>query len=185
MDPARDLRHAQRLLASELGDERCDLNNEENSMITIIVFSHLRWGFVYQRPQQLLTRLARGYRILFVEEPVYDPSATVFEVHTPIPNIRVLNPHTQVLSPGFSDSQLPLLQQLLQDFLAEEKLGDHIVWFYTPMALPLLQDLRPRAIVYDCMDELSAFKNAPQQLMQRESALLRVANVVFTGGPSL
>jgi UDP-galactopyranose mutase len=97
----------------------------------------------------------------------------------------VLNPRTQVLSPGFSDSQLPLLQQLLQDFLAEEKLGDHIVWFYTPMALPLLQDLRPRAIVYDCMDELSAFKNAPQQLMQRESALLRVANVVFTGGPSL
>ncbi|MDO9218087.1 MAG: NAD(P)-binding protein, partial [Lacisediminimonas sp.] len=55
----------------------------------------------------------------------------------------------------------------------------------TPMALPLLQEMHPRLVVYDCMDQLSAFKDAPKQLIQRENALLRSADLVFTGGPSL
>ena len=62
---------------------------------------------------------------------------------------------------------------------------EHIAWFYTPMALPLLQELNPSLVVYDCMDELAAFKNPPKQMLQRENALLKVADLVFTGGPSL
>ena len=73
----------------------------------------------------------------------------------------------------------------MQRFIATENLQEYVAWLYTPMALPILQGLNPRAIVYDCMDELTAFKNSPRQLVQRESALLRVANLVFTGGPSL
>jgi len=73
----------------------------------------------------------------------------------------------------------------LHDAVAHVGFDEYCVWFYTPMALPLLQGLTPRAIAYDCMDELRAFRNAPRQLIQRESALLKVANVVFTGGPSL
>ncbi|MDQ6627543.1 MAG: glycosyltransferase, partial [Pseudomonadota bacterium] len=64
-------------------------------------------------------------------------------------------------------------------------IDDYIVWFYTPMALPLLGDLEPRAVVYDCMDELAAFKNAPRQMRQRETALLKSADLVLTGGPRL
>ena len=53
------------------------------------------------------------------------------------------------------------------------------------MALPLLAELKPRAVIYDCMDELSAFKGAPRQIVQRESALMKRAQLVLTGGPSL
>jgi UDP-galactopyranose mutase len=151
-------------------------------MQTIIVFCHLRWDFVYQRPQQLMTRLARHFRILFVEEPVH--AATSFLAQSsPAPNVTVCRPHTPSSAPGFHDDQIPLLQPLLDGLVAP---GERpLVWFYTPMALPLLQQLDPGLVVYDCMDELAAFKNSPKQLLQRETALLNLADLVFAGGPSL
>lgn len=152
-------------------------------MPTIVVFCHLRWDFVYQRPQQLLSRLATHYRILFVEEPVQDAGPATMELSSPAPNVTVCRPHTPSAASGFHDDQIPLLQPLLAGLLAPGEQA--IVWFYTPMALPLLQELTPSLIVYDCMDELSGFKNPPKQLLQRESALLNLADVVFAGGPSL
>jgi glycosyltransferase involved in cell wall biosynthesis len=150
----------------------------------LIVFSHLRWNFVYQRPQHLLSRLARHYPVLFIEEPVNGAAARV-EVSSPVDNVRVLRPQTPVDAAGFHDDQLPVLSPLLTDWLQEQGIDDYVVWFYTPMALPLLADLQPRAVVYDCMDELSAFKDAPRQLRQREAALLKSAHLVLAGGPSL
>lgn len=152
-------------------------------MSTIIVFSHLRWDFVYQRPQHLLSRLAQHYKIVFFEEPVYRTGESTMEMSTPIPNLTVCRPVTPVDMPGFHDDQLPYLKKMVRDLGQDEQ--DYIVWFYTPMALPLLQELKPRVVVYDCMDELSAFKNPPKQLLQRESAVLKLADIVFTGGPSL
>ena len=154
-------------------------------MNELVVFSNLRWSFVYQRPQQILSRLARTWRVLFVEEPVYSSGDPRAELSVPAPNVTVLTPHTPLTAPGFHDDQIPLLDKLLRQTLTRERFGDYAVWLYTPMALPLLTKLSPRIVVYDCMDELTAFKGAPRQLVQRESALLRVANVVFTGGPSL
>ncbi len=152
-------------------------------MRTIVVFCHLRWDFVYQRPQQLLARLAQHYRVLFVEEPVFDDAAPFMEQSTPVPDVTVCRAHTPILAGGFHDDQIPLLQPLLADLVPP---GERpIVWFYTPMALPLLQQLQASLVVYDCMDELSAFKNPPKQLLQRESALLNLADLVFAGGPSL
>ncbi len=152
-------------------------------MPAIIVFSHLRWDFVFQRPQHLLTRLARYYPIVFVEEPVCHDGSSFFKISSPAPNVHVYQPHTSIQMTGFHDDQLPQLRKLLRQLISDY--DDHIAWFYTPMALPLLQELHPRAVIYDCMDELSAFKNAPKQLIQRENALLKVADIVFTGGPSL
>ena len=149
----------------------------------LVVFSHLRWGFVYQRPQHLLSRLAQHYRILFIEEPVHQQGEAGLRQHSPAPNVTVIEPHTDVDAPGFHDSQIAVLQPLLADLL--EKDEQPLVWFYTPMALPLLTCFQPSAIIYDCMDELSAFQMAPRQLQQRESALLSRADVVFTGGTSL
>ena len=154
-------------------------------MNTVIVFSHLRWEFVYQRPQQLLSQLAQRHRIVFVEEPVAGDGAPRLERFALGPNLRVLVPHTPVRAPGFHDDQLPVLRPLLDAFVQEEGLHDAIVWFYTPMALPLITQMHPRMVVYDCMDDLSAFKDAPRQLRQRETALLKVADLVLTGGPSL
>jgi glycosyltransferase involved in cell wall biosynthesis len=154
-------------------------------MQTLIVFSHLRWDFVYQRPQHLLSRLARDYRILFFEEPVRGNLTPYFERLSPAANVEVLRPHTTVSAPGFHDDQLPELRALLAEYLADFRITDYLVWFYTPMALPLLAELAPRAVIYDCMDELSAFRGAPRQMVQRESALLKRAQLVLTGGPSL
>jgi UDP-galactopyranose mutase len=154
-------------------------------MQSLVVFSHLRWDFVFQRPQQLMSRLARDYRVFFVEEPVHDGGPAFMEISTPMAGVHVCRPHTSVISPGFHDDQLPLLQELIEELQVEHNICNPIAWLYTPMALPLVQYLRPCALVYDCMDELSAFLNAPRQLMQREHALLRIADGVFTGGLSL
>lgn len=151
----------------------------------MIVFSHLRWNFVYQRPQHLMSRLAKHYRVIFFEEPQYSQGPARLEISEPAPDLIVCCPHTSVEAPGFHDDQLPVLRKLLDELVLEQRITDAIAWLYTPMALPLAESVAPRAIVYDCMDELSAFLNAPRQLLQRESALLKAADVVFTGGPSL
>jgi UDP-galactopyranose mutase len=149
----------------------------------IIVFSHLRWDFVYQRPQHLLSRLSAHYPIVVVEEPFFHEGEAFMKTYSPAPNILVCQPHTPVNMPGFHDDHLPYLRKLMRQLT--DDYDDHIAWFYTPMALPLLQEMHPRLVVYDCMDELAAFKNAPKQLLQRENAVLKVADIVFTGGPSL
>jgi glycosyltransferase involved in cell wall biosynthesis len=151
----------------------------------LIVFSHLRWEFVFQRPQHLLSRLARDYHIVFVEEPVHTGGAVYLERTTAAPGIEVLRAHTAVEHGGFHDDQLSALQPLIAGYLADHRIDDYLVWFYTPMALPMLGALAPRAIVYDCMDELSAFKGAPRQMRQRETKLLECADLVVTGGPRL
>jgi UDP-galactopyranose mutase len=150
---------------------------------TIVVFCHLRWDFVFQRPQHLLTRLARHFNIIVVEEPVRHEGGDYLKQTRVADNITICQPHTACAEWGFHDAQIAHVRPLLADLVPEDVRP--IVWFYTPMALPLLQGLDPSLIVYDCMDELSAFKNPPKQLLQRESALLAMADVVFTGGPSL
>jgi UDP-galactopyranose mutase len=152
---------------------------------TLIVFSHLRWDFVYQRPQQLLSRLAQEFDVVFVEEPVPGAAHTALEQLSPCEGVTVLRPHLVGAATGFHDDHIPQLQALLAEYLQQAGVGDYWLWFYTPMAMPLAAGLTPIGVVYDCMDELSAFRHAPRQLLQRESALLRIADLVFTGGQSL
>ena len=188
----RDRRSTQRIVRIGLSDPGVPARQYRRAghesrapMQTLIVFSHLRWDFVYQRPQHLLSRLARDFRVLFFEEPVRGNLTPFLERLSPCRNVEVLRPHTTVDAGGFHDEQLPELQPLLVEYLRDFGIDDYIAWFYTPMALPLLSGLAPRAVIYDCMDELSAFRNAPRQMLQRESALLKRADLVLTGGPSL
>ena len=148
----------------------------------LVVFSHLRWDFVYQRPQHLLTRAALERRVLFIEEPL--PADEIhFKLRRDPSGVTVCVPHLPAdLEPRKVEE---LLQQWVGTLVASQRLENYAVWFYTPMMLPLAKNLVPKAIVYDCMDELSAFKFAPPELMQREAELLRKADVVFTGGHSL
>ena len=152
---------------------------------TLIVFSHLRWDFVYQRPQQLLSRLAQRMPVLFLEEPIPGAAAAAMEVMDPEPGVRVLRPHVTSHGPGFHDAHTEQVQALLQACLQEHAIDRYWLWFYTPMALPLAAHLKPQGVVYDCMDELSAFRFAPPELLQRESDLFDQADLVFTGGHSL
>ena len=154
-------------------------------MYDIVVFSHLRWNFVYQRPQHLLSRLARGRRVLFIEEPAHTDQAACIEASNPCDGVTVLRPRTPIDAAGFADAQLAVIHPLLRDWLRENGVDRPVVWFYTPMALPLLAAVQARLVVYDCMDELSAFDFAPAELLEREADLLRCADLVLTGGPSL
>ncbi len=153
--------------------------------MNLVVFSHLRWDFVYQRPQHILSRLARQHPVVYVEEPVFDQGPAYLEQWTPAANVRVLRPHTPVRAAGFHDDQLSFLAPLIETHLQDHRIGDYAAWFHTPMALPLMAALEPSAVVYDCMEEFSASRSAPRQMQQRESALLRRADLVLTSGPSL
>jgi UDP-galactopyranose mutase len=153
---------------------------------TIVTFSHLRWDFVYQRPQHLMSRLASRRRVIFIEEPVPGKDSDArWEFERPERNVLVCRPVTPSDAPGFCEEQMPHLRGLVRELLEQENLDDYVLWFYTPMALPLADGLRPSAVIYDCMDELSMFQYAPPELLPREAELLKMANAVFTGGPSL
>src|SRR5688572_10365673 len=77
--------------------------------------------------------------------------------------------------------QKMLLDQLLHDY----QIVHPILWYYTPMALEWTRHLEAKTIVFDCMDELSAFAHAPASLLSLEQELLERADLVFTGGQSL
>jgi UDP-galactopyranose mutase len=152
----------------------------------LVVFSHLRWNFVWQRPQHLLTRMAAAKRVFFIEEPLAGEAAEPsWDIAEPQKNVIVCRPKTPIGMGGFCDAQMPVLRQLLGCLVRDKQVHEYAAWFYTPMALPLLGSLAPLAVVYDCMDELSAFLHAPPQLLEREAQLLAEADLVFTGGPSL
>lgn len=150
----------------------------------LICFSHLRWDFVYQRPQHLMTRLAQRFPVVYVEEPVLrDVDQPNLAVVTHGVGVTVMVPILpERLSPG---EQVMAQRQLLDRFLAERNLTAPILWYYTPMMRAFSDHLPAARIVYDCMDELSAFLGAPPELIQREAELLEAADVVFTGGASL
>jgi glycosyltransferase involved in cell wall biosynthesis len=154
-------------------------------MQTVVVYSHLRWNFVYQRPQHLLSRLASRWPIVFIEEPLPGAAADRIEPIDAAPGVTVWRPHVRGSQHGFHPSHQPVLKRLVAEELAAQGITAHWAWLYTPMALAVAQAQAPGGIIYDCMDELSAFGGAPPELLALEDALLRVADVVFTGGRSL
>lgn len=150
----------------------------------LLCLSHLRWNFVFQRPQHLLTRAAKTHQVIYLEEPVYENVARPFmRAGGPLANIRVLTP---VLPEGTTPAQAINMQRSLVDDVLASVQYDHLtLWYYTPMMLPFTDHVECDVCVYDCMDELSAFRNAPRELVQMERLLMERADVVFTGGQSI
>lgn len=150
----------------------------------LICLSHLRWNFVFQRPQHLMSRYALSRRVYFVEEPIFHEHLTAATV-TLEPHGRLLVVTPQ-LPTAFTPAQVLAAQRsLLSQLIANEHIQHYVLWYYTPQALRFSDHLSPDVVVYDCMDELSAFKNADPDLPRLERELMRRADVVFTGGQSL
>ncbi len=150
----------------------------------LICFCHIRWNFVYQRPQHLMSRFAKYNRVFFIEEPVFDEAGKPFmKVTKDGQNLWVITPH---LIKGYSPDENVFQQKiLLLSFYNEQSIENYAHWYYTPMALTISNHLQPEIIIYDCMDELSNFKFAPPELRQKEKDLFRIADLVFTGGHNL
>jgi UDP-galactopyranose mutase len=149
----------------------------------LVCFSHLRWNFVFQRPQHLLTRCATERRVYYFEEPLFADAASPHLHVERDGNVTIVVPR---LPHGLTEDEIATAQRtLLNQLMASERIRQYVLWYYTPMALAFTDHLTPQAIVYDCMDELSAFAHAPAALKAREAELLRRASLVFTGGHSL
>ncbi len=150
----------------------------------LICLSHLRWKGVWQRPQHLTSRAGRNYDVVFFEEPV---------AHGKGPNwlrIERVQDHVSIATP-YVDKDLSLaklidVQRQFVETLTKDRKGEQtIAWYYTPMAYSFAGSVPFDTTVYDCMDELSCFKNAPNQIAAKERELLEDADLVFAGGRSL
>ena len=152
----------------------------------LLCLSHLRWDFVFQRPQHLMSQAALSFSVVVVEEPLFvqppGEAATLRTRHTPA-GVMVATP----LLPDSSDDATALLLQreLLESLIAELGGEVAVAWFYTPFAFGFAGHLRADLVVYDCMDELALFRGASPRLALLERQLLKRADLVFTGGRSL
>ncbi|WP_217903860.1 UDP-galactopyranose mutase [Bordetella genomosp. 5] len=160
------------------GQERA--TGQGGSRPALVCFSHLRWEFVFQRPQHLMSRWAREHVVFFIEEPIWESAGEPWlDVQASNEGVLVVKPH--VPQEHAEETQRTLINALLQS----RGVHQPVVWYYTPMSLGLARDIDASLVVYDCMDELSAFRGAPPDLVRKEQELMALADVVFTGGHSL
>ena len=147
----------------------------------LLCFSHLRWDFVFQRPQHLMSRFAATHNVHFWEEPVFEPDGTERLEIRNAGNVTLVIPH---LADGLDEFEV---EDRLRHMVTEHvgTTTPEILWYYTPMMLPFSAHLDADCIVYDCMDELANFRFAPPRLLETEQQLFDRADLVFTGGYSL
>jgi glycosyltransferase involved in cell wall biosynthesis len=159
--------------------------------VDVVVHSHLRWDGVWQRPQQIISRLARDSRVVFIEEPLFEerhrerPELRVRQEDSGVTILQPLLPPQNEPLPQVAPENQRLNRKLVAEWLRNAGYRDVLRWHYAPMALYLAETCSERGVVYDCMDELSAFKGAPPELVERERELMAQAAVVFTGGRSI
>ncbi|MBZ6077724.1 glycosyltransferase [Microvirga puerhi] len=158
--------------------------NSSDQVPLLVCFSHLRWDFVWQRPQHLLSRAAKHYDVLMIEEPLFKPSAKPhMEISERPQGVRIAVP---ILPEGLSQDDVVIEQHdLIEALIGHEAKRPRIFWYYTPMALAFTSDLECDVCVYDNMDELSLFRGASRELMALENRLFARCDLVFTGGMSL
>ncbi|MBS1815013.1 MAG: glycosyltransferase family 1 protein [Acidobacteria bacterium] len=161
------------------------LKNHENfnqqPKLSVLCFCHLRWDFVYQRPQHLLSRCQSLAQVHLWEDPVFaGVQQPELKQTIATEGVRVLTP---LIPHGTNADEAQ--RTLLNNYIQQQGLDSFIAWYYTPMALRFSDHLLPEIVVYDCMDELSAFQGAPPELIAEEQRLFDHADVVFAGGASL
>ena len=99
----------------------------------LVCFSHLRWNFVFQRPNHLMCRAAREYRVFFVEEPYFDAAQSHSVMREVEPNLFVVTPW---LRRDLGPDQVAVEQRrILAECMVKARVDRPVLWFYTPMAL--------------------------------------------------
>lgn len=146
------------------------------SLEAVVVGLHLRWMGVWQRPNHVLSRIARLVPVLVVEEPLASDSDTNELVERD--GVTVLTPHRTRVTSEIDATTLAAVRRWLGS-------RGTAIWLYSPMMLPLADAFPDAPLIYDKMDQLSAFLGADSRIEAREDALLARATVVFAGGASL
>jgi glycosyltransferase involved in cell wall biosynthesis len=146
----------------------------------IVAYSHLRWDYVYQRPQQILERIGQSHKVLYIEQPIDHVS-----LHG-VPSIVEVSENITVLQPRIDHGKfLDEYEELTLRFMKRLNIERPVLWFYGPGFEKLTDRVPHSLVVYDCMDEHSAFKGTNEGIIRNEMNLLKKADVVFTGGKSL
>ena len=171
-------------VSSEQEEWKMFTQNYSQLQFDVICFSHLRWDFVYQRPQHLLTRCARDRRVFFLEEPIFGNGSMRLDVSEREGGVHVVVPY---LPDGLRSevATSAVLEEMTRRLFIENGIREYVFWYYTPMALSFTSHFTPVAAIYDCMDELSAFKGAHSRLRDFEKQLFEHVDLVFTGGQTL
>jgi len=163
-------------IQKKVSKEITDRTSDSSAAYDMIVFCHLRWQFVYQRPQHLISRMAINRKVLLIEEPIHYTPETENTA-----DLLIITDNLHILQPKVAS--IEAIADLLPQYLKSSTVA--VGWFYSASFSPLLYSLNYETIIYDCMDELSLFKGAPEQLINQEKKLLAHADIVFTGGKSL
>jgi UDP-galactopyranose mutase len=162
-----------------------DLRVGGQGPMTVVCFSHLRWAFVFQRPQHLMSRFARTGDVVFWEEPCFLEPGSSPRLESRVCAVTGVTVATPQLPSGETEATEQAMLKRLLDGCLRDVTHPIVRWYYTPMMLPFSEHVDARCVVYDCMDELANFNNAPAPLMPLEARLFDQADVVFTGGYSL
>lgn len=150
----------------------------------LVVFSHLRWDFVFQRPQHLLIRHAKYRRVFYVEEPIFGMTDIPrLHLRETAENVLIIIPYLPNNMP--EKDQNSALIELIDELVYEEEIIDFSIMYYTPMALSFTQHLEPNKIIFDCIDEHSHFSESTQTIEHYENELMKKADIVFAAGNSL
>ncbi|MDP9378591.1 MAG: glycosyltransferase [Chloroflexota bacterium] len=158
--------------------------------LDLVCVSHLRWDFVWQRPQHLMQRLSQSRKVLFIEEPVAvggdaepelvvrqeTPTIWVATLHVPYPEGKWI---------AFDSPWQEAYERKVAAWVRDWTDTAPVLWYYNPLPLGFIDALQPASVVYDVMDELRNFAVALPELVEREERLLSRADVVFTGGASI
>ncbi len=160
------------------------INEQLKGFDSLICLSHLRWDFVFQRPQHLMGRFANEIPVYFFEEPIFFEGSSHLEISERAKNLFVLVPHISHKDRD-EGKAVELQRGMLSDLISTKDLSNILLWYYSPMAVEFTDEIKAKVTIFDCMDELSAFKFAPPELIENEKRVLEKADLVFTGGHSL
>ncbi len=173
------------------------LSSDDSSPV-IVCLAHLAWDFVWQRPQHILSRLARHFPVVYINEPhitqqtTGDPYLKVVADQDGVTAYQPIFPDRRDVLEAWREVYVGIVQAELERRGWIERAGEGwttrrpvILWFYTPLPAYFLDHIPATVVVYDVMDELKNFKNAPRNLAEREAQVLARADVVFTGGRSM
>ena len=166
----------------------------DESRTAIVFISTHPFAGLWQRPQQIAVRLAKSYSILYFwpryasdlarrrgnSQQVEPESALSVRLVSPL-----LLPFERAI-PAACRTNLGTVKSIISHRLwAEGFATAPILWFYAPRFAPLLDSLEHSAVVYDIMDEHSAFSFARRDMRELEARLLRDADLVFAGTNTL
>jgi hypothetical protein len=96
----------------------------------LVVFSHLGWNYVYQRPQHLLSRAARDRRVFYIQEPRFSPDGPGMRISRPLASLWLVelfiddNPD--------AEERARFLRGAVNKVLTEHSVEDYVAWYYTP-----------------------------------------------------